>query len=168
MEWFKSSKKTFEFPELERKLAYNRYKSKTESDKLRRKSSAILRRQEIMDKISIIRQRNKRRTILIVSKFGNDVSLVTELLQANSNALPTFVNDLSCAVNALKESPYDMVYLVVKTLDEAVLPCFFSMQEKDSCHDNHEVEEKLTIISPYLFGAEVIVVCDFETKEITL
>lgn len=168
MDWFKNTKRaSFEFPELERKLANNRHMVKTEGEKLSRKSSEILHHKDVTDKIADIKLRNKVRTILVIGECGNEAPVVVSLLQLNSKARPTFVKDLGCAVIALKESCYDMIYIVVRTeMGVKNGPCFFSMNEGTHVSNyGHVVKKELIEMRPWLNGSEIFVIRGHKTKD---
>jgi len=164
MTWFKSSSKkgSFQFPELEKKLAASRQLAKRESKKLSLKSEEILYRKEVTSRMSSIRLRNKPRTILVIGEQGDDAPVVIGLLKANTNARPSFTDSLDCAVEALKRHHYDMVYIVtrIRNGSHSVGPCFFSMTDKNYVSGyGHLVEKEIVAIGEWVNGAEIIVVC---------
>jgi hypothetical protein len=164
MTWFKSSSKkgSFQFPELEKKLADSRQIAKRESQKLSQKSEEILYRKEVTNKMSFIRLRNKTRKILVIGDQADDAPVVIGLLKANTNASPSFTYSLDCAVDALKSHHYDMVYIVTRIRNGGQLsgPCFFSMEEENYVRGyGHLVEKEMAEITEWVNGAEIIVVC---------
>lgn len=150
-------------PDLEKKrkkLAALRAQAAKQTVRANESGDAELKVHEIRERVAKITRRNKPRSILVIPFSDVDNPLVDILLDANSNAKPTFATSVSHAQAILERREFDMVYAVVEFNKKDCGPCFFSIDKEDEDFKkrNGALCARLDKISD-MTRAEIVVVC---------
>lgn len=117
---------------------------------------------ELRDRISHITRRNKHRSILVIPYIEKDNPLVDILLHSNSNAQATFARGVADGLNKLRESNFDMVYLVLDFAREGQGACFLSADHPADAklrEENLDLMVEAEAMREFAGDAEIIMVC---------